>query len=367
MPSTDPRLGSGQLLTQVSAPNCIATLAETLFGADDVGDFENRYIRFAQEAFGVRAAGFYVLEPHTLAVKSFVAHGVSDYFLSRYEEVGRHVDPVLERVLREKAAVDSRQVMTPEEWQRSPLYRSVLHLHRFDRIVQAPVMVDDEILGILIFSETHEWGRDSSFPSVASAIGRIVGVALMSLRERGGAERERDQLIEALELVDEAVVVSDAKTSRRHLNRRARRLLDELGDFGINSFDDLLADQSSDAGVLTAEAPISGPDREGARLRVQSVVSTDDPTIMVSLLRLHKNGATEIHEMYAQLLSKRELEVAKLAIAGLRDIEIAGQMHISQHTVKQYLKSVYRKLGVGSRVALTRLLLTNAPQDPPSA
>lgn len=357
-----PSVGVQRVLTKLDAPDCLATLTEALFTADDVADLQKRYIRVAREATGVRALGVYVLEPHSLAVKSVATHGVSDFFLARYEEVGRSVDPLFARVLRDKATVDNRQIMTPEEWRSSRIYREVLHLHGFERIMQAPVLVDDEIRGYLVFGETHEWaGGGSSLRHVASAVGRVVGVALASLQEREAAARERNQLVQALELVDDAVVVSDAKTGKRHLNRRALRLLDELREFGIDCFDDLIANQTPYDGVLTAEAPISGPGRNGMRLRVQSVLRNDDPAIMVSFLKLQTRDATEVREMYAQLLSKRELEVAKLVIAGLRDIEIADQMHLSQHTVKQYLKSVYRKLGVGSRVALTRLLLADAP------
>jgi DNA-binding NarL/FixJ family response regulator len=56
-------------------------------------------------------------------------------------------------------------------------------------------------------------------------------------------------------------------------------------------------------------------------------------------------------------LTPREQEVAALVVDGLADREIAGSLHLSHHTVSQYVKRIYRKLGVDSRVALTRLLL----------
>lgn len=56
-------------------------------------------------------------------------------------------------------------------------------------------------------------------------------------------------------------------------------------------------------------------------------------------------------------LTPREREVAELVAEGLADREIAGRLYLSHHTVSQYVKRVYRKLGVDSRVELTRLLL----------
>jgi DNA-binding NarL/FixJ family response regulator len=56
-------------------------------------------------------------------------------------------------------------------------------------------------------------------------------------------------------------------------------------------------------------------------------------------------------------LTRREAEVAVLIAEGLADREIARRLYLSHHTVSQYVKRIYRKLEVGSRVGLTRLLL----------
>jgi DNA-binding NarL/FixJ family response regulator len=50
-------------------------------------------------------------------------------------------------------------------------------------------------------------------------------------------------------------------------------------------------------------------------------------------------------------------DVATLVVDGLADREIAEQLHLSHHTVSQYVKRIYRKLGVSSRVGLTSLVL----------
>jgi DNA-binding CsgD family transcriptional regulator len=56
-------------------------------------------------------------------------------------------------------------------------------------------------------------------------------------------------------------------------------------------------------------------------------------------------------------LTPREAEVAGLVVDGLADREIAERLFLSRHTVSQYVKRIYRKLDVESRVGLTRLLL----------
>lgn len=54
-------------------------------------------------------------------------------------------------------------------------------------------------------------------------------------------------------------------------------------------------------------------------------------------------------------LSPREGEVASLARRGLRNREIAERLTLSEHTVKQNLKAVFRKLGLRSRTELATL------------
>jgi DNA-binding NarL/FixJ family response regulator len=48
-------------------------------------------------------------------------------------------------------------------------------------------------------------------------------------------------------------------------------------------------------------------------------------------------------------LSERERAVLELMASGATNPEIAGQLHLSKHTVKEHTSAVYRKLGVRNR------------------
>jgi DNA-binding NarL/FixJ family response regulator len=56
----------------------------------------------------------------------------------------------------------------------------------------------------------------------------------------------------------------------------------------------------------------------------------------------------------AQILTTREIEIVKQVAAGLRNVEIAKRLFISEGTVKIHLHNIYQKLALDSRTKLTR-------------
>lgn len=59
-----------------------------------------------------------------------------------------------------------------------------------------------------------------------------------------------------------------------------------------------------------------------------------------------------LHHPDLSLLSPREMEVLSLLVGGFRVPEIAERLGISQHTVRNHLKSIYRKAGVQGQSGL---------------
>jgi DNA-binding CsgD family transcriptional regulator len=62
-------------------------------------------------------------------------------------------------------------------------------------------------------------------------------------------------------------------------------------------------------------------------------------------------------------LSNAENAAALRAADGLTNREIAAEMHVSRHTVDFYLRRVYRKLNIHSRVQLARLIAERETQS----
>ena len=64
-------------------------------------------------------------------------------------------------------------------------------------------------------------------------------------------------------------------------------------------------------------------------------------------------------------LSKREMEIVRLAASGLSNCEVGQRLSLSKSTVKNYLVRVYEKLGISTRIELILYILSydQSPQS----
>lgn len=333
--------------------------------ADTVEDLETRYLEGIGDFVGGFAAGLYILNPFTHGAQRFAARGVSDFFLSRYEELGRARDPVLQRALADGAAVDNRMLMSVDEWCNLPVYGEVFGLHRMTGLLEVPLLEGRETIGTLNFGRNDSDGPFTAQErALAQAIARLVGVAVVSVRERDRLARERDRTVAALELCSEAVVVTDLRANERRVNAATRALLARLAN-RESALDELMAHPVSRLAATAGpgagqchEIEVRLGDGRPALLRARSTPVEGDSSVIVSFLELAGElDALSLPTAMVATLTPREREVASFAAAGLHDAEIAERLHLSPYTVKQYLKASYSKLGVRSRVDLARLKL----------
>jgi len=95
----------------------------------------------------------------------------------------------------------------------------------------------------------------------------------------------------------------------------------------------LLGDE--EGGLIEIDAARAGFDRLGAAA---------DARHAAALLQ---------RERVARVLTDREVQVLRLVAAGKHNREIAGALHLSEHTVARHMQNILAKLGVSSRAAAT--------------
>jgi len=94
---------------------------------------------------------------------------------------------------------------------------------------------------------------------------------------------------------------------------------------------------------------VSGDDLVEAIRAVYSGEPVLHPTVMRKLIDLCKAPGTKHTETTANGLSEREVVVLKLAASGKSNKDIAEALTISLRTVQSHMRSIFNKLGVGSR------------------
>lgn len=79
---------------------------------------------------------------------------------------------------------------------------------------------------------------------------------------------------------------------------------------------------------------------------------------MAGIPYLHKQLCAERGVLgFAEPLTPREAETYRLLLTPMSEGEIGGKMNLSAHTVHDYARRIYRKLGVRGRVGLMSMLL----------
>jgi DNA-binding CsgD family transcriptional regulator/GAF domain-containing protein len=332
--------------------------ASALFASSDMAELEQKLVTGVDRLIHAPMRTLYLLDPLTGRPGRVAPVNVSETMLARYERLpeGRKSDPLLARVLATGGAAYNMALMSSEEWLESPVYTSIVSMHDMRHVVQAPIVHGDNMIGTINFGTSEpDRGYSASEVRLAEALGRLVGVAVEGLRAREDLGRELDRSRAALELTGSAVVLSDPEALELRLNEAARRLLSQLQG-GEEPLYGLIAPPGESRAAFSRHLDVEYLDGRRGRLHGYSSRLLREGRALVTVLELDREHAGRAAGPLLPLTA-REREVAALVVNGLADREIAERLHLSRHTVSQYVKRIYRKLGVDSRVALTRLLL----------
>jgi DNA-binding CsgD family transcriptional regulator len=88
------------------------------------------------------------------------------------------------------------------------------------------------------------------------------------------------------------------------------------------------------------------------------IYEKQDPLIYVVIMEETISNKLDMNEIRQKFrLTRRETDIVRRVLDGLRNIEIAGDLEISKQTVKDHLSNIYMKIGVENRMALMRILM----------
>jgi DNA-binding NarL/FixJ family response regulator len=131
--------------------------------------------------------------------------------------------------------------------------------------------------------------------------------------------------------------------------------------------------------VLLADHPNGDLPEWAQQLGVDGVVfKTMEPRLVISHVRDVYGGRRRLGPNEAagaglavpacpsepSILTRRQLEVARAAVSGLSNKELAMQLGVAEGTIKNHLHAIYERLGLEGRISLLLYLRENALAAP---
>jgi DNA-binding CsgD family transcriptional regulator len=248
---------------------------------------------------------------------------------------------------------------------RSARYREFLAPQGYGDELRAVFRVGDSTWGVVdLFRER---GREPFSPRDIDAV-RTVGPAVGSaLRSFAAAERGTAG---PAEVDGPGTALYDTNGVLTSLDGQAERWFAELAGPAWAQLP--LTMTAVYAVVARAPAVAAGRDRGPAAVRLRTPAGRW-LAVHASCLRLPDGGpgpialtiepaksaqiAPIIVEAYC--LTAREQEITRAVARGLSNAEIAGELYLSAHTVRDHLKAIFGKVGVGSRGELVAKLFAD--------
>ena len=332
----------------------LVRFVESLVAASNLAQLERRFLAGFGRVMGVEMYSFDLVDPGTRRPTRVAAVNVSDAFLASYARV-RDDDPVRASAFDTGRAAYNLDMMGAGEWVETEVYRSALRLHEMRHLVEVPVSSAGRIVGDLTFADNAPARDFTSYElRVSESVAHVLGLAMDGIEARERAARERDHAIAALELAGIAIVTTEPGATEPRLNETAKGLLGDVVD-ADERLHRLLA-RPLTSGGFSRRVEVQLVTGEAGVIHARVTPTSGDNGALVAVIELEREHP-ELAPASLVPLTARERDVAALVVDGLTDREIAQRLSLSRHTVSQYVKRIFRKLDVDSRVGLTRALL----------
>jgi ATP/maltotriose-dependent transcriptional regulator MalT len=179
-----------------------------------------------------------------------------------------------------------------------------------------------------------------------------VAIAAGTLDGASDAARELAVIADGLTSV---AVRATAATAQGALQLAAGDPAAALEDLrrGLNGWRELaLPYEEAQARLLIGASKRMLGDEEGGRIEIDAARAGFDRLGAAADAR-HAAALLRRGRAPRPLLTDREVEVLRLVAAGNSNRDIAGALHLSEHTVARHMQNVLAKLGVSSRAAAT--------------
>lgn len=372
-------MGYNALVDEIKA---LAELVGDIYACAHASDRWPRLIERVCGLVGASAGSILFIDHQDGAVGFATTYELSAGDLERYRTKYVAVDPLSPRLaqLAPGKLYHSQDVVEQADFMRTEYYEGYCHPMGVGHLAGGAFRRDDQRIGqLVLFQDYRSDGFDRDRVAQVDLLLPHLDRSFRLFEEFASLKRMAEARTGALEAIGSPLVICDAEGRVAVTTSAARLLMERFGGLEIAGGRLTTANAASASGLKAllrraagvmdgelVEAPeavhLAAIGRPGVTARalplLRDTAAQDlwETTARVVLV-LEGPPVRALAEDAAAKLSARQREVAELALGGATVADIGRMLGISENTSRDHMKSIYRKLEVGSRVQLFETLV----------
>lgn len=353
---------------------------ENVFDICDLDEFRLRVLDILMRQINAEKSSFLLLNgPDVIPNKQYaVSRGIDEKYLNLYRRYYHHLNPFAKRIdsKRPKSDMSDKAVLTTED---VIPYKRLLQTEYYNDFLK-PQSIHHQLI-IMLWSggrfigaaSLYRPNRFSNFSMEdkkrASQLAPLIAVGLMKNLAVSKMDLQH-HIIDAIlsQQPNRGVIIMDESLTAVHYNQKAVNMFKKAN---IKSFNpskplDKLPKKVVDACKESLRGNPDTPTENAASPRfsidwhhkcrmVAKVhnVCGDASRQFIILYLEPEESIDSLNSILSEMgLTPREVELSNLLVQGLKNCDISKKLFISEYTVQNHLKSIYRKMKVKNRSSL---------------
>ncbi len=366
----------------------ILRVSSTALECTGVDELRREVLRLLEEVFKTGSSNFFLCSTSDEKVNldHVVTRGVGERHLESFRRYYYKLDPFYRQIFPSHTSiVTNEQVTSRKDFVKSEYYNDFLREQSIHHEMVIYLKSHNRRLGVIALFRPP---RGSSYSTGEMAKAELMAPCLAGALEKARVSEhlmESDGIIKSMTSAfgSRGILILDESLQPLYQNEAAAKIASIIGEAdgsGENSLEALPQELYSPClRVITSldrekraslsHEPLIQHIRAGERdisIRYHAFSGRENSTLFLIYLDVNKSSSLLPPNQNSFGLTRREMEIANLIYAGLKNAEISEKLFISEHTVENHLKSIYQKLGINSRTRLIHRLSHNGSGSDPS-
>ena len=312
-----------------------------------------------------------------------ITRGIEDKFLIQFRDYYHRQDPFLKGLQHPSASVlTTEQLISFKDLTRCEYYNDFLRPQSIHHQMSIYLKNDQRLFGILSLFRPQTAKRFSSLDMAKADLmaPHLSGALEKSMISQKMVERRSfiDSIVAGLPY--KGIMVMDASLEPIYQDENAVRILSDLNRAkkpGDVSFELLprdiylrCKDLLTSIGQEQAFEPrqlqfdlVSPGDKQKISIHLRLITNRGNNPLLLLCFNPEEPLSCLLKRSKKHGLTGREIEVVSLLSEGLTNKEIGNRLFISEYTVENHLRSIYRKMGVKNRTSLVHRLIQQTSTD----